>query len=128
MDRKGFTLIELIVVLAILAILAAIALPNYMAIKCRACEAEAKESLGEMRKLAWGAYIETNAFPSYADLTGKWGFMPPGGGAYTYGGTGGAVGGSYTADANNGVGCLTGCTTAKDWVMAVANDGTANLT
>jgi type IV pilus assembly protein PilA len=127
MQGKGFTLLELIVVLAILAVLAAIAVPNYIEIKCRACEAEVKQGLGELRKLAWGAYIETASFPDIADLRNKWAWQDPGGGAYTYGGSGGATG-TYTATANNGVGCLTGCRIAKDWTLTVLGDGTTNLT
>ncbi len=128
MEGKGFTLLELIVVLAIMAALAALAVPNYIEIKCRACEGEVKQALGEVRKLAWGAYIETASFPDIADLRSKWAWVDPGGGAYTYAGTGGATSGTYAATANNGVGCLTGCRIAKDWTLTVLSDGSANLT
>jgi prepilin-type N-terminal cleavage/methylation domain-containing protein len=124
MDRKGFTLIELIVVLAILAILAAIALPNYMAIKCRACEAEAKEVLGEIRKLAWGYYIENNVWPTVATLSSGWGFIQPTGAnaAYTYGG-----GNPYTAVPHGG-GCLVNCSNPKTWTISLDTAGGATLT
>ncbi len=124
MDRKGFTLIELIVVLAILAILAAIALPNYMAIKCRACEAEAKEVLGEIRKLAWGYYIETNNWPTITTLSSGWGFIQPSGmnASYTYGG-----GNPYTATPT-GAGCLTNCQNPKTWTITLDTAGGATLT
>jgi type IV pilus assembly protein PilA len=123
MNRKGFTLIELIVVLAILAILAAIALPNYMAIRCKACEAEAKEVLGEIRKLAWGYYIEnTPNWPSMGDMTGGWGLELPVAGGYTYGGSGG----TYTAT-NAVANCTASCPNNKDWSISLTTGGGATL-
>ncbi len=41
-NKKGFTLIELIVVIAIIAILAAVAIPNYIAVQNKAVEAAAR--------------------------------------------------------------------------------------
>ena len=122
MDRKGFTLIELIVVLAILAILAAIALPNYMAIRCKACEAEAKEVLGELRKLAWGYYIETTNWPTTADLSGGWGWDPPNQAGYIYAGGGG----SYTAT-NAVANCTASCPDNKNWTIILTTGGGATL-
>jgi prepilin-type N-terminal cleavage/methylation domain-containing protein len=122
MGRKGFTLIELIVVLAILAILAAIALPNYMAIRCKACEAEAKEILGEVRKLAWGYYIENGNWPSVADLMGGWGLEFPAQTGYTYSGSGG----TYTAT-NATANCTANCPNNKNWTMICQTDGSATL-
>jgi type IV pilus assembly protein PilA len=125
MDRKGFTLIELIVVLAILAILAAIALPNYMAIRCKACEAEAKEVLGEIRKLAWGYYIEQQPpqWPAIADMTGGWGLELPVAGGYTYGGAAGI----YTAT-NAVANCTASCPLNKNWTITLTTGGGASLT
>jgi prepilin-type N-terminal cleavage/methylation domain-containing protein len=122
MDRKGFTLIELIVVLAILAILAAIALPNYMAIRCKACEAEAKEVLGEIRKLAWGYYIENGVWPAMADMTGGWGLELPTAGGYTYAGAAGA----YTAT-NATANCTANCPNNKNWIITLTTGGGATL-
>ncbi len=47
--RRGFTLIEMMIVVAIIALLATIAIPNYVSFQLRAKTAEAKLNLGAIR-------------------------------------------------------------------------------
>lgn len=55
---QGFTLIELAVALAILGIVIAAAVPTYLSVRNRACDAEAKQILAEARSLAWTHRLE----------------------------------------------------------------------
>jgi type IV pilus assembly protein PilA len=92
-NKKGFTLIELMIVVAIIGILAAIAIPNFMNYQCKAKQAEAKSSLGSIRVGQEAYFAEYDTYS--ANLTAI-GFAVKGDPNYTYTSTGGAT---FTATA-----------------------------
>lgn len=65
-QKKGFTLVELVIVIAILGILALYALPKYQGIVEQARSSEAKAQLGSFRS-ALGIYYAKNhgVYPDY---------------------------------------------------------------
>ena len=60
MSRKGFTIIELIVVIAIIAILAAIVMVSVMQYIRKAKDATAKADMGQLANYATGYFIDHN--------------------------------------------------------------------
>lgn len=64
--RKGFTLLELIVVIIIIGILATLGFTQYTAIIERGRRAEARANLGTIRQMALVYYQENNAYPAQA--------------------------------------------------------------
>jgi type IV pilus assembly protein PilA len=80
MKKKGFTLIELMIVVAIIGILAMIAIPNFIKFQCRAKQSEAKSNLKAMFQAQKSWFAE---YDEYSTLK-KIGFDPEPGNRYTY--------------------------------------------
>jgi type IV pilus assembly protein PilA len=59
-NRKGFTLVELMIVVAIIGILAAIAIPNFLQFRLKAKTSEAKSNLGAIRSTEVAYFAEWN--------------------------------------------------------------------
>ena len=90
MGKKGFTLVEIMIVVAIIGLLAAIAIPNFVRARSRAqqeaCIANLKQIEGAIQVWAVDTGQADTATPSWDNLTPTYvRTMPvcPGGGTYT---------------------------------------------
>ncbi len=71
-NRKGFTLIELMIVVVIIGILAALAIPRFTQSARSSRNAEAGPVLKQLCTLAQAYYERWNAYPSSADAIPQW--------------------------------------------------------
>jgi type IV pilus assembly protein PilA len=94
-SRKGFTLIELMIVVAIIGILAAIAIPNFLRFQAKSRQSEAKTNLGGIFT-AQTAYLgEHNRYGTFTQIA----WAPIGTSQrYTYYSGNDGAGGSGTGD------------------------------
>jgi len=79
--KKGFTLIELMIVVAIIGILAAIAIPNFIRFQARSKQSEVKANLKSLFTAERSYYQEKDA---YSECLKKIGFNPERGNRYHY--------------------------------------------
>ena len=79
--KKGFTLIELMIVVAIIGILAAIAIPDFLKFQAKAKQSEAKTNLGAIFTTQVSYFGETSSFSNTFTLL-HW--EPEGQALYTY--------------------------------------------
>jgi len=68
-DRKGFTLVELMIVVAIIGILAAIAIPNFLEFRLKAKTSEAKSNLGAIHSTEVAYFAEWEFYVGFQSLT-----------------------------------------------------------
>jgi len=109
-SRRGFTLIELMIVVAIIGILASIAIPNFLQLLLRTKRAELPMNLDAVRTAEAGYYAEWGQFTSAPTtppaVAGRTTTVFTGGGFVQYDLLGwsadGKVRGTYTAVALNG--------------------------
>jgi len=68
-NKKGFTLIELMIVVAIIGILAAIAIPNFLTYQCKSKQSEAKTNLGAIANSEESYNAEYSVYKAAANVT-----------------------------------------------------------
>ena len=66
MGKKGFTLIELMIVVAIIGILAAIAIPNFLKFQAKSKQSEAKTNLKAIYVAETGYFGENNVYSDFS--------------------------------------------------------------
>src|SRR5512140_181980 len=64
-SKKGFTLIELMIVVAIIGILAAIAIPNFLKFQAKSKQSEAKSNLGAIFTGEMAYFGEANTYGDF---------------------------------------------------------------
>ena len=83
-NKKGFTLIELMIVVAIIGILAAIAIPDFLRFQAKAKQSEAKTNLGAVFTTQIAYFGENNTFGGGSDCFDDLAWSPEGGAMYSY--------------------------------------------
>jgi prepilin-type N-terminal cleavage/methylation domain-containing protein len=118
-DRRGMTLIELVVVMSILAILVVAALPAYRGSRDRAYLAEARQVAQEFKTLAWGYFIENATFDGLD--ANEIGFTPPSSNFWTY-----TVSEADTSASITAAGLANTATAGYSYTFTVNNNGSVS--
>lgn len=128
MNKKGFTLVELMIVVAIIAFLAMISVPNFMRFLAKAKRAEAYMNLHAIYAAEKAYYAEHNSYSSQLMGAGGIGWSPEGysgGGSgehfhYTYGFPGGEGKNYFTGKLGTPASSLQGAHADAHGFVAVA--------
>ena len=83
-NKKGFTLIELMIVVAIIGILAAIAIPDFLKFQAKAKQSEAKTNLGAIFTTQVAYFGETNSYAGGPSAFTMMHWAPEGSNMYVY--------------------------------------------
>ena len=105
-SKKGFTLIELMIVVAIIGILAAIAIPNFLKFQAKSKQSEAKSNLGAIFTGQLAFFGEQNQYGSFTQIN----WSPSGTPRYHY-----QLGTFVLAGDNVNVGASTAGLTEASW-------------
>lgn len=119
--KKGFTLVELMIVVAIIGILAAIAIPNFIRFQARSKQSEAKTNLKAIFSGQKSRFGERDA---YSTALGDIGFAPERGNRYSY-----DLGDSTVTPfvVSAAVGVATVCPSMRQRTAAVETAGTCGV-
>jgi len=82
-NKKGFTLIELMIVVAIIGILAAIAIPNFLKFQAKAKQSECKTNLGAIYVAQLSYFSNANTY-AFNNCFQQMNWEPAGQSRYTY--------------------------------------------
>ena len=83
-NKKGFTLIELMIVVAIIGILAAIAIPDFLKFQAKAKQSECKTNLGAVFTTQVAYFGENNTYGGGSDCFIDLAWEPEGDSIYSY--------------------------------------------
>lgn len=83
-NKKGFTLIELMIVVAIIGILAAIAIPDFLKFQAKAKQSEAKTNLGAIFTTQIAYFGENNTFGGGSECFNNTAWSAEGDNMYSY--------------------------------------------
>jgi len=121
MKKRGFTLIELMIVVAIIGILAAIAIPDFLKFQAKARQSEAKTNLASIATSEIAYFAEHN---NWGRTFGRVGWAPQGAAKYKYTLLTQAIG-TYCKDQAIDVDCFWGDTNCNNAGACTACDDPA---